>query len=52
MIKLTITSQGDEQPEIMFQKKRILKSNINKCNHDLETENEPLFSDKREKPTN
>lgn len=52
MIKLTITSQGDEQPEIMFQKKYILKNNINKCNYDLETENESFFSGKREKPTN
>lgn len=28
------------------------KSNVNKCNHELETESEPLFSGKREKPTN
>lgn len=49
MIKLTITSQADEQPEIIFQKNYLLKNNTNKCNHDLETENEPLFSGKRGK---
>lgn len=42
IVKLTIISQADEQPE-MFQKEHVQESDVNKCNHELQMENEPHF---------